>query len=79
MGSPMPGSKRVVLAPKPPKKVTPNNLVVDPRGGLRTNNLVVDPQGGPTPNKLRVDPFPTPKPYASIKKTSQVNKLYKTY
>ena len=75
----MPGSKKVVLAPTPPKKVTPNKLRVDPQGAPTPNKLRVDPQGGLQTNKLIVDPFPTPKTYTPIKKTMQVNKVYKSY
>ena len=71
----MPGSKKVVLAPNPPKKVTPNKLIVDPVAPKDK----VKPYGVANVPEMIVDPFPGPKAYAPIKKTSQVNKVYKTY
>jgi len=88
MGSPMPGSKKVVLAPTPKTKVVPNKLRVDPPGGLVPNKLRVDPPAGLQPNRLVSNMQTTQKaktssfklnPYTPIKKAIQVNKVYKTY
>jgi hypothetical protein len=64
---PKPGSKKVTPAPKQQKKVTPNKLRVDPPAGLQPNRLVLKTSS------------PKLNSYTPIKKTLQVNKVYKTY
>jgi hypothetical protein len=86
MASPTPGGGRPKMPRQPGERP---ELVVDPVPGKKPKQPKLKPKlpGPEKPypmpriidDKVTTQPFPGPQPYAPIKQTKAVNKVYKTY